>query len=652
MKKLLLTLFAIAATVNGFAAVGDVFTYGTSPSVRYRVLTEDATSKTGTVQVYSSYWESPSISKTYSGAVVVPESFEYEGFTYVVTNVGKDAFHACALTSIELPKTVVSWGEAAFKDCSSLTEVYITDLEAWLNAPFSTTYANPLCNGADLYLNGEKVVDLEIPSGVLAVKARAFRGCKSIESLKVSSDCTSLAAYSFENCVNLSSVTIPYGISLGENVFYNSTLISEVNLIGDEGDTYDSILRGWISRSFESLQANPLAQGAKLYIDGTELKELEVPIGVKVGKYALRGCTSLESLSFADGCKSVSDYAFAKCTNLKTINFPSSMTSLGSMSFTECTGVEDVYLNCAPFKLNSYLFGPRTDASSAMNRAVFHVADFNNLAAYNSRDIWKSNLNYSAELNDDKVTTYTGTTSFTKTTGNIVVTYKRSATLKKGVWQAWFMPFNAPYSELAAQGLEVVKFTDAALKTPISDGALDLEFQYVASTATLKANYPYLIRAKSKDINEISVTITKMESCGGGEISLTTGNCTLVGLYSPKVIGTDADYRWAMAGGKLCQAKTTATLTPFRWYLEISNEYATGQGYVGPTTEAQAQSLAREVVVLDANEDEEEDVVDGIYSVSVNNRLQDNSAWHNLAGQRVERPTKGVYIKGGKKVLF
>ena len=72
---------------------------------------------------------------------------------------------------------------SAFGGYSSLTSVYITDLEAWCNIKFSSSSANPLYYADNLYLNGSLVKDLVIPDSVTSIGYEAFRGCSSLTTV-------------------------------------------------------------------------------------------------------------------------------------------------------------------------------------------------------------------------------------------------------------------------------------------------------------------------------------------------------------------------------------------------------------------------------------------------------------------------------------
>lgn len=166
---------------------------------------------------YSIYGNSATVIKKndgskYSGSIVIPDSIIYSGNTYYVryinssfvncdelesiilpntlyqlglftgctklsnmiipdniTTISKDAFSGCtSLESIIIGSNIKEVGQYAFSGCKNLKSVYIRNLEAWCNIVFYTTNrsaylpytytfnSNPLQNGADLYLNGEK----------------------------------------------------------------------------------------------------------------------------------------------------------------------------------------------------------------------------------------------------------------------------------------------------------------------------------------------------------------------------------------------------------------------------------------------------------------------------------------------------------------
>ena len=149
-----------------------------------------------------------------------------------VTSIDRFAFSGCSsLTSVTIPEGVTSIDYAAFRNCNNLKSVYITDLVAWCKILFDVHDSNPLSNSADLYINGEKATNIEIPS---SVTSSAFYGCSSLTAVTIPDGVTSIGGSVFSNCSNLMSVTIPssvtsirssafYGCSKLKNVFYLDT---------------------------------------------------------------------------------------------------------------------------------------------------------------------------------------------------------------------------------------------------------------------------------------------------------------------------------------------------------------------------------------------------------------------------------------------
>ena len=64
--------------------------------------------------------------KKYTGSLIIPSTFSYDGNTYSVTSIGNRAFMSCSdLTSIEIPNSVTSIGNSAFDLCTGLNSLTI-----------------------------------------------------------------------------------------------------------------------------------------------------------------------------------------------------------------------------------------------------------------------------------------------------------------------------------------------------------------------------------------------------------------------------------------------------------------------------------------------------------------------------------------------
>ena len=188
-------------------------------------------SKTASV----AYWRvTGSILSVYSGDMVIPEEIEYNGDTYTVTGIYNDAFNrAYDLTSISLPKTILSIGQYAFAECKSLTSI-------------------------------------TIPESVTTIADFAFSDCTGLTSVTIPSSVTNLGKQTFRRCTNLTSVTL-HCPTVSLYAFRDSPFIKEL-ILGDEVKTIDV----WA------------------FIGCTGLTSLTIPSGVKyIRDCAFANCSSL-----------------------------------------------------------------------------------------------------------------------------------------------------------------------------------------------------------------------------------------------------------------------------------------------------------------------------------------------------------------------
>ena len=178
----------------------------------------------------------------------------YEGETYSVTSIGKDAFNYCSsLTEVTIPSSVTSIGWAAFSKCS-LTKVTIPnsvvsiDIGAFCYCPNLTevTIPNSVTSiGNNAFGNCPNLTEVTIGSNVTSISDYTFQSCRSLAKVHIPNSVTTIDRYAFSGCSGLTEVTIGNSVtSIGKYTFrdcsslttlysLNPTPPSAIDYVGD-----------------------------------------------------------------------------------------------------------------------------------------------------------------------------------------------------------------------------------------------------------------------------------------------------------------------------------------------------------------------------------------------------------------------------------
>lgn len=165
---------------------------------------------------------------------------------------------------------------------------------------------------------------------------------------------SSIGKFSFEKNSSITSLTIPSGITIGNNAFRYCKLSS---LKLSDGVT-------------------TIGNGAFSYCES--LTELTLPDSVtSIGDYAFQGCRKLKSVKLSNKLEKINDFAFATCEALTDIQFPSTVKEIGQSSFTHCYGLTSVtvpgtvkLINCGAFSYGENL------TSVTLNEGIETVSAF------------------------------------------------------------------------------------------------------------------------------------------------------------------------------------------------------------------------------------------------------------------------------------
>ena len=316
-----------------------------------------------------------------------------------ITTIGEDAFSNCSsLTYINIPDNVTSIGYQAFYNCDLLTSIYIPNSVAamedqvfyscstltiyceasskpsgwdsnwnYSNRPVvwssylgihdnldNFSYAVCLDGNDDKYIkvteyiesdtyvvipesinidgedipikeigeeafyNNKNLISIIIPNSVTTIGNNAFEDCSNLTTVTIgeNSQLTTIGEYAFYNCSSLTSIYIPSGVtSISEYAFQSCSNLTTVT-IGEDS------------------QLTTIEQYA--FSNCSSLVSIIIPDSVTtIGNYAFYYCSDLESITIGEDSRLtiIGNYAFRYCSSLATIYIPNSVTTIGNYAF-------------------------------------------------------------------------------------------------------------------------------------------------------------------------------------------------------------------------------------------------------------------------------------------------------------------------------
>ena len=147
-----------------------------------------------------------------------------------VTSIGYKAFYGCdSLTSVNIGDSVTTIGEGAFYNCTSLKE---------FKGKIAEDNGRILVvDGVLAAFAPAGITEYNIPDSVTSIGNEAFRDCKSLTSVNIPDSVTTIGSYAFYYCTSLTSVTIPDSVTtIGQNAFVYCSSLTSVT-IGDSVTT-------------------------------------------------------------------------------------------------------------------------------------------------------------------------------------------------------------------------------------------------------------------------------------------------------------------------------------------------------------------------------------------------------------------------------
>ncbi len=180
---------------------------------------------------------------------------------------------------------------------------------------------------------------------------------------------TSIDAWAFAICSNLTSIAIPAGvISIGNDAFSYCTSLTNITVATNNPD-YSSINGVLFDKNQTTLIQFPAGYVVSYVIPNSvtnigddafsdaSLTSITIPNSVtRIGYHEFRYCSNLTNAVIGNGVTTISDSAFEACINLTSVTIPDSVTSIEEDAFYRCAGLTNVTIGANVKSISTWVF--------------------------------------------------------------------------------------------------------------------------------------------------------------------------------------------------------------------------------------------------------------------------------------------------------
>ncbi len=318
-------------------------------------------------------------------------------FSHAIISIGERAFEDCSsLTSITLPAGITQIGDYAFYFCTSLASITLPESLTQIEySPFAGCGALSKFDGKFASADGRYLIDdgvllafapsglteYTLPEGVTQIGAYAFSYCTSLTSITLPESLTQIGASAFIDCTSLIEVyckpTTPPagGISMfhynapGRKIYvpagsgeayktaqYWSDYASIIEEMGSETPPDNEI---WYTATAKVTPYKTDVFGANIvsntYENGKGVIKFDGAV-TSIGESAFYRCSRLTEITIPNSVTSIGNYAFEDCSSLTEVTIGNGVTSIGDSAFEGCSSLTEVTIGNSVTSIGSLAF--------------------------------------------------------------------------------------------------------------------------------------------------------------------------------------------------------------------------------------------------------------------------------------------------------
>ena len=360
------------------------------------------------------------------------------------------------VTNITIPNSVTSIGPSVFSGCSSLESITLPFAGAGATANngydqvfgyifgYTKKSSSSSVSGATYqYSSGSDYYHYYIPdtlktvviNGASSIGDYAFNNCTNLTSITMPI-VTSIGDYAFNSCIGLTSITIPDSvISIGDYAFSDCSNFTSITVGNSVTSIGNSAFSGCSGLTSVTIPDSVISIGDYAFSDCSNFTSITIGNSVtSIGNYAFSDCGGLTSITIPDSVTSIGDYALSDCSGLTSVTIGGNVTSIGDYAFYNCDGLTSVTISGSVTSIGDYAFYNCSSFTSITIPIVTSIGDY----AFNGCSNL-TNINYLRPVIVTFNYNYSGSTSSTVILANGYTLSRPANPTRSGyVFTGWY----------------------------------------------------------------------------------------------------------------------------------------------------------------------------------------------------------------------
>ncbi len=307
-----------------------------------------------------------------------------------VTHLGRDFISETAISSITIPKNVISAGDryggaleggvlkkVIFEEGIEKIPTYICYARNYFSYINNVSIPDTVTEIGDVAFNNCKSLSgIVLPTNLIVIGGGAFEG-SGLTSINVPKTVSDIQNYAFKECTSLQTVIMNYNNAVIESptngayvykcrvrkaVFEGDTSLNYVSLSENVCEIEEYAFRRCSSLASLTLPERVTRLGSQ-FISETAISSITVPKNVTSAgdNYggAFDGATALKSITFEEGMEKIPNsvcYTRDYTSYLNSVSIPDTVTVIGSSAFQNCTALKKVELSDNVKLIGSYAY--------------------------------------------------------------------------------------------------------------------------------------------------------------------------------------------------------------------------------------------------------------------------------------------------------